>query len=376
MSLHEQELKLSSANLSPDLVRIGVIGCGDVSRKYLNNIVGRPGLAIVACADNAPERAAALAASYPGLRACSVEELLASADIDVVLNLTPPQAHAEVSLSILRHGKHVYSEKPLAATISDARAVLECAEAESLRVGVAPDTFLGAGTREVQRLLADGEIGIPISVNAAVLNSGPERFHPDPEFLYREGAGPLFDIGPYYITVLTALLGPIARVGAFAVRGRPEREVLVGPRAGHAFPVETATHVTAVLQFERGCIGTLTTSFDVLGTRAPNMEIYGTEGTLSAPQANSWGGPVSIARAGDAGFTEMPLKLTEEHGYMGLGLVEMASSIRAGRPHQAGGLRAFHVLEVLTAISESARNNGYVIAIESNLEDDRRTVTV
>ncbi len=377
-SLRAAEPKLTSANITTvgavaaengtAPVRVGVIGAGDVSHKYLNNLVGRTELEIVACADGDPERALALSASYPGVRACTVAELLSADDIELVVNLTPPRAHAAVSMSVLEQGKHVYSEKPLATSLSDAHEVLAYADSRSLRVGVAPDTFLGAGTLEIQRLIAAGQIGVPLSVNAAVLNSGPERFHPNPDFLFREGAGPLFDIGPYYVTMLTAVLGPISRVSALANTGRAERGVLVGPRAGEKFAVETPTHVTAILQFASGCTGTLTTSFDVVRTLSPNVEIYGTEGVISAPQANSWSGPVLLTRSGDHGFTEMPLHATAEHGYLGLGLVEMAASIRAGRLHQADGARALHVLEVLAAISESAQNHGNSVAVVSSCE--------
>lgn len=362
------EPKLTSAETSTHALRVGVLGCGDVSHKYLNNLVGRSEVVVVACADGNRERAVALAANYPGMRVSSVSELLAADDIELVLNLTPPLAHAEVSMRALEQGKHVYSEKPLARSLSDAADLLAFAESRSLRVGVAPDTFLGAGALEVQRLIADGEIGTPLAVSASVLNSGPERFHPDPDFLYRDGAGPLFDIGPYYVTLLTAVLGPISRVSAFATMGRTERTVLVGPRAGEKFSVETPTHVTAILQFASGCVGTLTTSFEVVHTATPNVEIYGTEGVISAPQANSWSGPILLARAGDATFTEVPLPATTEHGYLGLGLIEMAASIRAGRIHQSDGARALHVLEVLAAILESAGHGGTVLSIDSSIE--------
>ncbi|MBG6240106.1 putative dehydrogenase [Mycetocola sp. CAN_C7] len=351
------------------VVRVGVIGCGNVSTKYLKNLIGRPSIRIVACADTDRTRAETLASQYPGMRACNVEELLFASDIDLVLNLTAPAAHFDVSMAVLRAGKHVYSEKPLATTLDDARALVREAEVARLRIGVAPDTFLGAGTQRNIRLLEDGAIGTPISVSAAVLNAGPERFHPHPDFLYQNGAGPLFDIGPYYVTVLTAMLGPVARAAAFAVSGRKEREILTGPRTGERFEVETPTHVTAILQFRHGSTATLTTSFDVVQTGMPNLEIYGVQGTISAPQANSWGGPIFISTGENASFVEVPLSADAEHGYMGMGLVDLAASIVECRPHQASGTRGFHVLEVLTAISESARRGGVLIDVTSTTEE-------
>ncbi|PTA44827.1 Gfo/Idh/MocA family protein [Micromonospora sp. RP3T] len=348
-------------------VRVGVVGCGNVSSRYLANLAGQPAVTVAACADADPARARALAAAHRVPAVLPVDDLLADPGLDLVLNLTPPRAHAEVSLRALAHGKHVYTEKPLATTMADGRRVLDAARARSLRVGTAPDTFLGVGARTCAGLVARGAIGTPTSVAAAMMNPGPERFHPEPEFLYQEGAGPLFDIGPYYLTVLTALMGPVVRVGALGGTARAQREVLTGPRAGSTFRVETLTHINTVLEFAGGALGTLVTSFDVAATRTPHLEIHGTEGTIVAAQANSWGGPVLLKGPG-TDFVEVLPGPRGSDGFMGMGLVDMAEAIRTGRPEQATGNRGLHVLEVLTAIADTARAGGGFATIGSTLE--------
>ncbi|WBB79883.1 Gfo/Idh/MocA family oxidoreductase [Micromonospora sp. WMMD882] len=350
-----------------ETVRVGVLGCGNVSSRYVANLAGQPEVTVVACADADPARARALAATHQVPQVRSVDELLTGPGVDLVLNLTPPRAHADLTLRALDHGRHVYTEKPLATSLADARCIVETAQARSLRVGAAPDTFLGAGARACAKLIAAGRIGVPVSVNATMMNAGPERFHPEPEFLYQEGAGPLFDIGPYYLAVLTALMGPVARVGALGATPRAERTVLTGPRAGVTFEVGTFTHVTSVLEFASGALGTLVTSFDVAATRAPHLEIHGTEGTIVAAQANSWGGPVLVKGKGDADFTEVVAGPTAADGFMGMGLVDLARSILTDRPAAATAARGFHILEILTAISTSAHTNGRFTPVHSTL---------
>lgn len=344
-------------------VRVGVIGCGNVSSRYLTNLVGQPHLLLQACADSDPNRAETLAADHGVPDVCSVDEMLNHPQVDLVLNLTPPAAHAGMTLQALKGGKHVYSEKPLATSLEDARRILDAALETGLQVGTAPDTFMGVGARTCRRLISEGVIGTPVSVSAAMMNPGPERFHPDPAFLYRTGGGPLFDIGPYYVTMLTALLGPIVKVGALGGAARNERIILAGPRIGSVFPVETETHINSVLEFDDGVLGTLVTSFDVTSTQTPNLEIHGTEGTIIAAQANSWGGPVCIRTAGDTEFTEVLGSAKDSDGFMGMGLVEMAEAIVQGRQAEANATRGYHVLEVLIRISESVRSGGTFTAI-------------
>ena len=226
-----------------------------------------------------------------------------------------------------------------------------------LHVGCAPDTILGSGLRLCRDLVAEGAIGTPISANAFMMNAGPERFHPHPEFLYRKGAGPLFDGGPYDVSALTSILGPITNVSAMSATAHATRTIRTGGRAGEDFAVETPTHVSALLRFANGVVGTLVTSFDVLDTRVPRLEIHGTRGSLIAPAPNSWAGPVLLRRETDSEFSELPLRL-EDSGFMGVGVIEMAQAIRAGSAPAASGERGLHVLRVLDAIDASASHGG------------------
>jgi predicted dehydrogenase len=337
-----------------DSVRVGLIGCGNVSRQYLQNIAGLPELKVVACADIIPERANAIAHEFGIGEVLTVDDLINYPDVEIVVNLTLPHAHAAISLQAIAAGKHVYSEKPLALSLTAARNILCEAEDRGLTVGCAPDTFMGAGIQTCLELIERGEIGTPISVNAFVMNGGPERFHPSPEFLYLNGAGPLFDIGPYYVSALVELFGPVTKVGGLGSAARNTRTILVGDRVGTSFGVETPTHVTSLLRFGSGVLATFVTSFDVVHTQTPRLEIHGTEGSIVAPAANSWAGPVLLRRAGDDDYAEAPLNNSRrEGGYLGMGLVEMARAVRAGRQPIASGRRGFHVLEVLIAIRDS-----------------------
>ncbi|WP_341359174.1 Gfo/Idh/MocA family oxidoreductase [Georgenia sp. M64] len=344
-------------------MRVAVVGCGNVSDRYLANVAPFADLEVVACADVDVARARDLAGRHGVALAATPAEVLDHPGVDLVLNLTPPRSHAEVSLSALDRGKHVYTEKPLGASLAEGRQILARARERGLEVGSAPDTFMGAGTALCARLIRDGAIGTPVSISGAVMNAGPERFHPEPEFLYRDGAGPLFDIGPYFVTAMVALLGPVARVSALGTRSADERRILAGPRAGAAFAVETETHVMSLLKFAGGGVATLVTSFDVVATRTPPLEIHGTEGSLVAAEANSWGGPVLLMRRGESDFTEVLPAARPEDGFMGMGLVDMARALRQGRPVTAGGDRALHVLEVLTAVASSARAGGQLTEI-------------
>jgi predicted dehydrogenase len=337
-----------------ETVRVGLVGCGNVSRRYLQNVASSDALSVVACADAVPSVATALGAEFGIDVMRSVDDLLQRDDIDLVLNLTIPESHAEVTMSALRAGKHVYTEKPLAANLTDAQAILVLANDLGLKVGCAPDTFMGAGLVACQRIIAEGEIGVPISANGFMMTQGPELFHPSPSFLYREGAGPLFDGGPYYLSALVSLLGPIASVAAVATVGRDERFVLVGEGAGERFPVQTPTHVTSVIKFAGGAVGGLVTSFDVIETTTPRLEIHGTEGSIIVPAPNSWGGPVSVRRRGETSFSTLEID-DATCGFMGMGLIEMAEVLPQGLTPRANGARGLHVLEVLEGIRRSAR---------------------
>ena len=343
--------------------RVGVIGCGNISGIYLTNCRKLPGLELVACADLELARAQAKAAEH-GIRAAAVDELLADPDIDLVINLTIPAVHAEVSMSALAAGKHVYTEKPLATRRADGAAALALARENGLRVGSAPDTFLGGGLQTCRKLIDDGAIGEPVAAVAFMTGHGPEGWHPDPEFFYKPGAGPMFDMGPYYLTALVSLLGPIARVTGSARISFPERTIGSGPKQGQTIVVETPTHVAGVLDFAGGAVVTLITSFDVWAANLPRIEVYGSEGSLSVPDPNTFGGPVRIRLAKDKEWRDVPLT----HGYTensrGLGVADMASAIREGRPHRASGELAYHVLDVMAAFEE-ASTAGRHVAITS-----------
>ena len=347
-------------------LRVGIIGCGNISATYLKAAQTFERLQVVAVADLDPERARIRAEEF-GVRAQAVEALLADPEVEAVINLTVPNVHAAVSRQILEAGKHVYSEKPLATKRDDGKALLEIAAAEDLRIGCAPDTFLGGGLQTARKLIDEGVIGRPLAATAFMMSSGVEGWHPDPAFFYRPGAGPMFDMGPYYLTTLISFLGPIAAVSGTAATSHAERLITSKPLAGQTIRVETPTHITGLLEFRSGAVATLMTSFDVQASKLPRMEIYGSEGTLNAPDPNTFGGPVTVRRKGEKEWTEVPLT----HGYTsnmrGLGLADMAHALGAGRRHRANGEVAFHVLDVMQGILE-ASEQGRRIEIESSCE--------
>ncbi len=335
---------------------IGVVGTGKISGIYLQNARDTfEILEVVACADLDLERARAVAAEYRVPKACSVEELMTDPAVEIVLNLTIPQAHAPINLAGIAAGKSVYTEKPLATSREDGRRVLDEAAARGVRVGCAPDTFLGGGLQTCRGLIDSGAIGEPVAATAFMLGHGPEGWHPDPEFFYQPGAGPLFDMGPYYLTALITMLGPIRRVGAMARASFPERTIGSGPKQGQTIAVNTPTHVASTLEFAGGPLATMITSFDVWSHGLPRIEIYGSEGSLSVPDPNTFRGPVRLRRAGEAEWREVPLT----HGYTensrGLGVADLAHALRSGRPHRANGELALHVLDAMQSILDSAR---------------------
>lgn len=349
----------------PAPIVLGIIGCGNISSAYLRAPQLFPNLRIAACADIDQARAQAQAAKFGVPKVCSVAELLADPEIDIVVNLTVPTVHAEISLAVLAANKSLYSEKPLATKRADGQAILQTAQAKGLYVGCAPDTFLGGGLQTCIKLISDGAIGTPIAATAFMLNHGMEHWHPDPGFFYQPGAGPLFDLGPYYLTALIAMLGPISQISATTAITFPERTVTSQPNAGSTISVNTPTHITGTMRFANGALGTLITSFDVWHHRLPFIEIYGTEGSLSAPDPNTFGGPVYLRRVKELEWQEIPLT----HGYTsqsrGLGLADMASAMRTDRPHRANGSLAYHVLDAIEAFLQSS-DEGQHIALSSS----------
>jgi predicted dehydrogenase len=346
-------------------LRVGVVGCGNISDIYLTNARLFSSLAMVACADLRAEAAAAKAARY-GVRAMSVGDLIGADDIDIVLNLTVPAAHAEVSLAALAANKHVYSEKPLATSLADGSAILAAADAAGVRVGTAPDTVLGPGVQLSRRLIDSGETGEIISGVAAVLSRGMEHWHPNPDFFYRAGAGPVLDLGPYYMAALTTLLGPVRTVRATGRIGFAERTVsATGPMQGQSFKVETLTTLNALLSFQSGVELVFLASWDVWHHGMRPIELHGKGASLRVPNPDFFGGVVELAKGEQAwesfptahlplGRINYPAAKPELANYRGIGLAEMADAILTRRPHRCSGRFALHALAVMNGILESA----------------------
>ncbi|WP_207482736.1 Gfo/Idh/MocA family protein [Arenibaculum pallidiluteum] len=361
-----------------DTVNVGVVGCGNISGIYFQNIAAYRGLRLAACADLRHEAARAQAERY-GIDAMPVEDLLARADIDLVVNLTVPGAHFGVSMAALRAGKHVFSEKPLTVDVEQGRALVDEAEARGLRLGCAPDTFLGAGGRLARRLVDEGAVGRILSGTAFLMSHGMEHWHPDPEFFFKPGGGPILDMAPYYLGTLVNLIGPVRRVSAMAGIGFPERVVTAdSPRRGHRITVETPTTVMALLEFASGAQVTFCMSWDVWKHGHPPIELYGTEGSMRVPDPNFFGGAVELTERGgdwrtmDAGGLPLgvpnwrspawPAEAPSRANYRALGLADLASAVLHGTPHRSTGRLALHVLEVMHAILESAAG-GQPVAI-------------
>lgn len=337
-------------------VGVAIVGAGVISHQYLKNLTAFPDVRVLAIADLDLERAASVAAQYGVPASGDLAGVLAIPEVELVVNLTIPAAHTTVALAALAAGKHVYGEKPLSLDPAGGEKVLAEAEAAGLRVGNAPDTFLGAGLQSSLRALRSGAIGQPVAVTTVIQNPGPESWHPNPEFLFQVGAGPLYDIGPYYLTALAALLGPATRVAATARQARAQRVIGSGPRAGTVFAVEVPTHVTALIELAGGPSVASTFSFDS-PVRRRMIEITGTEGTLSVPDPNTFEGPLLVRGPKDEEWRELPV--TGPVAGRGLGVLDMARALRSGEPHRACGRLAQHVLETMAAIADSARSGEF-----------------
>jgi predicted dehydrogenase len=342
-------------------VGVAVIGAGNISSQYLSNLTRFPDLNVVAIADIDAERAAAAAAEFGVPASGPVADILALPEAELIVNLTIPAAHAEVALAAVTAGKHVYGEKPLALDPKAARQVLAEATARGVRVGNAPDTFLGAGLQSALRAVTSGLIGTPVAAATAFQSPGPESWHPSPEFLFAQGAGPLFDMGPYYLTALVSLLGPVTSVAATGRKSRETRVIGSGPKAGTEFPVEIPTHVTALLEFRGGAGATSTFSFDSPLPRQ-SIEIIGTDAALLVPDPNRFDGPLRIRKTGAAEAEELPIIGTSAG--RGIGVLDMARALRSGAAHRASGELALHVLVVMAAIAGSAGSGAFVEVAE------------
>ena len=288
-----------------------------------------------------------------------MEELLADPGVDVVLNLTVPLAHAEVTLQAIAAGKHVYTEKPLAVSLRDGERILAIARKKGVRVGAAPDTFLGSGIQTCVRLINEGAIGMPVAATAFMTCHGHEAWHPDPAFYYAQGGGPVFDMGPYYFTALVALMGPAQRVCGSAKRTFARRTVGSGPKEGDLIDVQVPTHVAGTIDFAIGAVATFVMSFDVWHAQLPRIEIYGSEGSLSVPDPNTFGGPVRIRSSTDTEWHDVPVPPQYAENSRGLGLSEMVDAILHDRPHRASGALALHVLEIMHAVHEASSAERY-----------------
>jgi len=348
-------------------INVGVIGCGDISQIYFESCKQFGILNIAACADLVIEKAKQRAKQFDIPIACGPQEIFSNPDIDIVLNLTIPAAHTQVATDALKAGKHVYNEKPLTIKRQEGLQLLQLAKDNALRIGCAPDTFLGGGLQTCRKLIDDGVVGRPIAATAFMTCHGHESWHPAPEFYYKPGAGPMFDMGPYYLTAMISLMGPVNRVTGSGRITFPQRTITSEPKKGQTIQVETPTHIAGIMDFTDGAICTIITSFDVWSAQLPHIEIYGTKGTLSLADPNTFGGPVRVCLAGSDSWDDVPLT----HGYTqqsrGIGLADMAGAIADGRPHRANGKMGYHVLDIMSAFDESS-GEGRHITLESTCD--------
>jgi predicted dehydrogenase len=347
-------------------VGVGVIGCGYISGAYLSTLSRLDGVRVVACADMDEQRARDRAAEFGVARAGSVASLLGDDEVQIVLNLTIPAAHADVALAAIAAGKHVYTEKPLALDREQGLRVLSAAAERGVLVGGAPDTFMGAGLQTSRALLDAGGIGTVVGGAAAMHCRGHEFWHPDPAFYYARGGGPLFDMGPYYITALVALLGPVASVSGATRITFAERLITSQPRAGTTVPVEVPSHVAALLEFASGPVVTLVTSFDICATAPPPIQLFGTDGALSIPDPNTFGGEPQLFDP-STGWVTKPHTHPHDVDSRGLGVLDMASALRTGARPRADGSLTMHVLDVMQSIHESGER-GRRIDVSSTCE--------
>ncbi len=350
-------------------VKIGVLGLGAISGIYLQNLTRLfRGVEVAGVYDLVPEKVRAAKKEYSIAKGySSMEEMLKDPEIQIVLNLTRPFEHYETTKAALSAGKHVYSEKPLAATLEEGLALTALAEEKNLMLGGAPDTFLGAGIQTCRKLIDDGFIGRPVGASARMICHGHESWHPAPEFYYSAGGGPMMDMGPYYLTALVNLLGRVSTLTGMASKGFDTRTITSAPHYGQTVKVEVPTHVNGILQFESGAVATITTTFDVYYDCGASLEVYGTKGTLRVPDPNGFGGPVMLLRPEDGTFREIPLVFDYRDNSRGLGLADMAAALREGRDMRAGAQQTLHVLEIMTAFEKSSQE-GKFVALESAYE--------
>lgn len=339
---------------------VGIIGCGSISQAYFDAAKKFEILKIVSCADIKPE-AAKEQAKKNGCKAQTVKALLANKDIDLVINLTVPAAHAKVNIAALKAGKHVHCEKPLAVTLEDAQETLDLAKKKSLLVGCAPDTFLGAGLQTCRKIIDDGWLGKIVSGTAFFMSRGPECWHPNPAFFYEAGAGPMFDMGPYYVTALVHLLGPVKRVAAITSKAFEERIATSEQHYGKLLPVEVPTHNSGTLEFHSGATITMTISFDVHCHGHSPIELYGTEGSMKVPDPNNFSGPIEIFTPSTGEWHRQSFSHPYTDNMRSIGAADLAYATIDKRKHRASGDLAYHVLEVMHAFDKSSTTKKHVM---------------
>ena len=346
-------------------LRVGIVGIGNISGIYFKNLGAFEATKVVAVADLDRARAEAAAEANGVPNVLTPDELVAHPDVDLVLNLTIPAAHGPVALQAVKNGKHVYNEKPLSIDLEQARELVRAAKEKGVRVGCAPDTFLGQGIQTAISTLDSGAIGTPIAATAAMRSRGPEGWHPSPEFFFKPGGGPMLDMGPYYLTALTALLGPAKRTAGMVQSSFPTRTVGSGPLQGQTITVETPTHLAGVIEYASGVLAELTTSFDVYHGWGNKIMIYGSEGTMSVPDPNNFSGDVLVRRGKDEEWSKVdPVHQFGENS-RGLGVLDIALAIQEGRPHRASGELALHVLETMLSFEKSS-TEGRHVTLESS----------
>jgi predicted dehydrogenase len=346
-------------------MKVGIVGCGVISRHYAQNALAFDSYELVSCAD-VDRRAAERLAAEHGLAVASVDELLADGSIEIVLNLTPPAAHVEVVRQAVAAGKHVYSEKPLATVTAEAGELLADAAGRGVRIACAPDIFLGSAYQAARALVDDGKIGEPLSISAAMLVGAQSSWHPNPDIFFLDGAGPLLDMGPYYLTAIVTLLGPVRRVAGFASTRVQERAIEIGPRAGERFTAQTPTHTAAVLELASGVTANLVASFEADHQYVCDFEIHGTEGVLALPDPNAFEGPVRL-RNGRGRWHDVPFVSRGDRDARGIGLHDLVEAIAENRPHRASGELAHHVVDVARTILDAAAA-GHTLDVTTSVE--------
>ena len=354
-------------------VGIGVIGVGVISDTYLENLTSFPDVEVLILGDLFPERAATQAERYGVPASGTAEDVLAHPDVQLVVNLTVPAVHVEVSAAAIAAGKHVWTEKPLGLDRESTAALLQDAAAAGLRIGSAPDTVLGPGFQTAKRAIADGVIGQPLFAQTAFQTQGPDLWHPNPGFLFARGAGPLLDMGPYYFSALVSLFGPVHRVAALGMKAQEERTIRTGPKADTRFPVEVPSTIQVLTAFEAGQQAQSLLSFDSALERHGVFEIHGTEGSLVIPDPNRFEGRTAYVKPlgvlSDGMSFEQPWHEVEQQGVVvgrGLGVLDMVRAIAEGRPHVATGELGYHVLDIMLSAEESVEG-GRFVAVDSTV---------